>query len=261
MNSSGFNLGTGLNTSAPKGSTVTNILFYTLIIGFIAIIVLVIMHFTYKPIFGAGSVLSGDAGTVYWEDEATAHPDVSSNCPSKYHNFSICFDIIVDNTFTSTTSGEKNILLHTTTNDISNVAFYMESAKNDLVFKVQTRQTNPINNVNTDAYSSIVFTNVPVRKEFTIGYVLTDKFMEAYINGSLYKTQTFAPAVLKPNDSASLVFKDIAKLNESTGVRIKRLRFWNKVVGPDVMRAYGASVSPSFSPKYDTSVDTSTCSG
>jgi hypothetical protein len=253
MNSSGFNLGTGLNTSAPKGSTVTNILFYTLIIVFIIIVVLVIMHFTYKPIFGAGSVLSGDAGTVYWEDEAAAHPDVSSNCPFKYHNFSICFDIIVDNTFNSTTTGDKNILLHTTTNDTSNFVFYMDSAKNDLIFKVNTKQDNTLGT------SSIVFTNVPVRKEFTIGYVLTDKFMEAYINGSLYKTQTFAPAVLKPNDSASLVFKDVAKLNESTGVRIKRLRFWNKVVGPDFMRAYGASVSPSFSPKYDTSEDTSTC--
>jgi hypothetical protein len=255
MNSSGFNLGTGLNTSAPKGSTVTNILFYTLIIGFIAIIVLVIMHFTYKPIFGAGSVLSGDAGTVYWEDEATAHPDVSSNCPFKYHNFSICFDIIVDNTFTSTPGG--NILLHTDSTN-NNARFFLDASKNDLTFEVKTSEqtTNGIK----EGKSSIVFTNVPVRKEFTIGYVLTDKFMEAYINGSLYKTQTFAPAVLKPNDSASLVFKDVAKLNESTGVRIKRLRFWNKVVGPDVMRAYGASVSPSFSPKYDTSVDTTTCS-
>ena len=256
MNSSGFNLGTGLNTSAPKGSTVTNILFYTLIIGFIAIIILVIMHFTYKPIFGAGSVLSGDAGTVYWEDEATAHPDVSSNCPSKYYNFSICFDIIVDNTFNSTPGG--NILLHTDSTN-NNVRFFLDASKNDLTFEVKTREQTT--NGTTEGTSSIVFTNVPVRKEFTIGYVLTDKFMEAYINGSLYKTQTFAPAVLKPNDSASLVFRDVAKLNESTGVRIKRLRFWNKVVGPDVMRAYGASVSPSFSPKYDTSVDTSTCSG
>ncbi len=253
MNSAGFNLGTGFNTPAPKGSTITNILFYTLVIAFIAIIVLVIMHFTYKPIFGAGSVLSGDAGTVYWEDEAAAHPDVSSNCPFKYHNFSICFDIIVDNTFNSTPGG--NILLHTDSTNNNNVRFFLDASKNDLTFNVNTKQDNIL------GVSPIVFTNVPVRKEFTIGYVLTDKFMEAYINGSLYKTQTFAPAVLKPNDSASLVFRDVAKTADSTGVRIKRLRFWNKVVGPDVMRAYGASVSPSFSPKYDTSVDTSTCTG
>jgi hypothetical protein len=256
MNSAGFNLGVQ-NTS--KGSTVTNILFYTLIIAFIAIIILVIMHFTYKPIFGPGSVLSGDTGTVYWEDEAAAHPDVSSNCPNKYYNFSICFDIIVDNTFTSAFTN-KDILLHTNNTGANNVRFFLDASKNDLTFEVITKDKDSNGN---DIFppSSIVFTNVPVRKEFTIGFVLVDKFMEAYINGSLYKTQTFAPAVLKPNDSDSLVFKDVAKLNESTGVRIKRLRFWNNVVGPDVMRAYGASVSPSFSPKYDTSPDTTTCSG
>lgn len=257
MNSAGFNLGTGFNTPAPKGSTVTNILFYTLVIVFIAIVVLVIMHFTYKPIFGAGSVLSGDAGTVYWEDEAAAHPDVSSNCPSKYYNFSICFDIIVDNTFKNAFEN-KNILLHTEGTN-NNARFFIDASKNDLTFEVKTSQV--INGTPTEGTSSIVFTNVPVRKEFTIGYVLTDKFMEAYINGSLYKTKTFAPATLKPNDSQSLIFKDVAKTADGTGVRIKRLRFWNKVVGPDVMRAYGASVSPSFQAKYDTSEDTSTCTG
>jgi hypothetical protein len=249
MNSAGFNLGTGFNTSAPKGSTVTNILFYTLVIVFIAIVVLVIMHFTYKPIFGAGSVLSGDAGTVYWEDEAAAHPDVSSNCPFKYHNFSICFDIIVDNTFNSAPGGD--ILLHTDGTN-NNVRFFLDASKNDLTFEVSTKEGA------TEGTSPIVFTNVPVRKEFTIGFVLVDKFMEAYINGSLYKTQTFAPAVLKPNDSTSLVFKDV--IADGTGVRIKRLRFWNKVVGPDVMRAYGSTVSPSFKLVPDDSIEGGTCS-
>ena len=257
MNSAGFNLGTGFNTSAPKGSTVTNILFYTLVIVFIAIVVLVIMHFTYKPIFGPGSVLSGTTGKVYWEDErSSTHEDVSSNLTNKCHDFSICFDIIVDNTFRST-SESTNILLHTVrdTPNNTNVRFFMDISKNDLTFEVGTRQRNA-GNTNEDGLSSIVFTNVPIRKEFTIGFVLTQKFMEAYINGSLYKTKTFAPAVLKPNDSANLVFRDALKGTNGGGVRIKRLQLWKEIVGPDVMRAYGGSVSPSFEKNPDTDTDT-----
>ncbi len=218
-----------------------NLLFYGLLIAFAALIILVIVHFTYKPVFGtAGGVLSGDAGVVKWEDElSSTHEDVSANlCDTVYYNYSLCFDMIIDTTFTS--SANQIILTNVpaSTGTPPNFEFYLDASKNDLIFKVPTSDNNN---------SFIVLSNMPIRKEFTIGFVLSDKFMEAYVNGALYKTQVFpAPVRLKENLARDLVFRDGLKGSNAPPVRMKRLRLWGSIVSPDVLRAYASAVSPSF---------------
>ncbi len=228
--------------TTPGNGTLMNLLFYGLLIAFAAVIILVIIHFTYKPIFGtAGGLLSGDAGTVKWEDElSSTHEDVSSNiCDTVYYNYSLCFDMIIDTTFTS--SVNQTILQQVSASNSSSVPnfqFYLDASKNDLIFQVPTSDNNN---------SYIVLTNMPIRKEFTIGFILSDKFMEAYVNGALYKTQVFpAPIRLKENLSKDLVYRDGLKGSNAPPVRMKRLRLWGSIVAPDVMRAYASAVSPSF---------------
>jgi hypothetical protein len=235
-----------------SGNTIVNFVFYGLIVAFGTVIILVIIHFTYRPIMGGpASLLSGDEGSVYWEDEdSTTHPDVSANCVEKYYNYSMCFDMIVDDTFTSS-AVDKNIITHSA-GATNNVRIYMNGSKNDIHFYVNTRDGNQ------PSEAQIILKNVPIRKEFVVGFVLTEKLMEVYINGALYKTRVFTPAILQPPSSTSqLVFQDRIKAT-NTPIRVKRLRLWNKVVEPTVMQTYGSVVSPSFKLESDNTV--STCS-
>ncbi len=270
MNSGSYFFGQSAN-SGGSSSTLMNILFYGLIITFVALIILVIIHFTYKPVFG--SVLSGgdssffgralrttllgggDNGHVKWEDEkSSTHEDVSANmCDTVYYNFSLCFDMILDVNHTGGTN--VSILSQTSPNGAgeANFTFFLEPNKNDLHFIVKTKDGD---NIGT---KEIIISNVPIRKEFNVGFILSDKFMEAYVNGALYKTQVFpAPARLLEN-STTLVFRDELKTSSAQPVRIKRLRLWGSIVSPDVMRAYGSTVSPSFKLESDNVAD-GTCS-
>lgn len=257
---SGF-LSFGQNTytsqnSAGSSSTLMNILFYGLIITFVALIILVIIHFTYKPVFGtAGGVLSGDAGIVKWEDEkSSTHEDVSANiCDTVYYNYSLCFDMILDVNYTGSTN--VNILSQIPPNagGEPNFTFYLDASKNDLHFVVKTIDNTTQGAI--EGIKEIIISNVPIRKEFNVGFILSDKFMEAYVNGALYKTQVFpAPARLKESNK-NLVFRDELKTKESPPARIKRLRLWGSIVSPDVMRAYGSTVSPSFNEKSENIAD------
>jgi hypothetical protein len=230
------------NIRQSSGNGLTNYLFYGLLIVFAAIIILVIIHFTYAPIFGGtGSVLSGDGGIVKWEDESSStHEDVSSNmCATSYYNFSLCFDIILDGT---ETYGSNQVILSQVSplGTGPNFQFYLDASKNDLCFEVYTME----NGKPGTAYINLI--NMPIRKEFTIGFILSDKFMETYVNGALYQTNVFpVPARLKES-TQNLVFRDGLKTSSAAPARIKRLRLWGEIVGPDVMRAYASSVSPSF---------------
>ena len=254
MNSGSYFFGQSANTGSSPGSssTIMNILFYGLVITFIALIILVIIHFTYKPVFGtAGGVLSGDSGLVKWEDElSSTHEDVSANiCDTVYYNYSLCFDMILDVNYL----GGENLKILTqkspVVTDEPNFIFYLDASKNDLHFIVKTKDGD---NIGT---KEIIISNVPIRKEFNVGFILSDKFMEAYVNGALYKTQVFpAPARLKES-TTNLVFRDELKTSSAPPVRIKRLRLWGSIVSPDVMRAYGSTVSPSFKMESDNVAD------
>lgn len=250
MNSGSYTFGQSANSGA-SSSTFMNILFYGLVITFVALIVLVIIHFTYKPVFGsAGGVLSGDSGLVKWEDEkSSTHEDVSANiCDTVYYNYSLCFDMILDVNHTG--QANVNILTQKSPNtaDEPNFTLFLEPNKNDLHFIVKTKD-----GANTGT-KEIIISNVPIRKEFNVGFILSDKFMEAYVNGALYKTQVFSPGRLKES-TTNLVFRDELKTASASPVRIKRLRLWGSIVSPDVMRAYGSTVSPSFNEKSENIAD------
>ena len=253
MNSGSYFFGQSANTGSSPGnsSTIMNILFYGLVITFVALIILVIIHFTYKPVFGtAGGVLSGDSGLVKWEDElSSTHEDVSANiCDTVYYNYSLCFDMILDINYL----GGENLKILTQkssdTTNATNFTFYLDASKNDLHFIVKTMEGT------TEGNKEIIISNVPIRKEFNVGFVLSDKFMEAYVNGALYKTQVFSPGRLKES-TTNLVFRDELKTSSAPPVRIKRLRLWGSIVSPDVMRAYGSTVSPSFNEKSENIAD------
>ena len=225
---------------ASSGTSITGILFYAVIVVFIGLVVLVIIHYTYKPIFGKKSILSGDAGTVYWETEQQSlHDDIDTAKTAlgdRYCDYSFVFDMIIDDPLAGTGSGAaRPVMKREATGSISNIEIELDKDVNDLHIKLTCKEDENI------VYPVVVVENLPTRKGFTIGVILSETFMEVYLNGRLYKTKTFGAAKLM----------DVAG-NFKSGIRtgsygrMKRWRLWPSVVESETLRTYGGRVEPAF---------------
>lgn len=229
-----------MDASPGSSGNITSILFYAVIVVFIGLVILVIIHYTYKPIFGKKSILSGDAGTVYWETEQQSqHDDIqTATTPlgNRYCDYSFVFDMIIDDPLAGTGSGAaRSVMKREATGAVSNIDIALDKDVNDLHIRLTCKEDE-----NT-VYPVVVVENLPTRKGFTIGIILTETFMEVYLNGRLYKTKTFGAAKLM--DVAGN-FK--SGLRSDAYGRMKRFRLWPSVVDTESMRTYGGRVEPAF---------------
>lgn len=229
----------GYNTrAASSGMNITSILFYAVIVVFIGLVVLVIIHYTYKPIFGKKSVLSGDAGVVYWENEQDQADIETAKTAlgNRYCDYSFVFDMIIDDALGGTGSGEaRPVLRREAVGGSSNIVIELDKDVNDLHIKVSCKEGE------NDVFPVVVVENLPTRKGFNIGVILTEMFMEVYLNGRLYSTKTFGNAKLL---DAGGNFKSGAR--GSAYGRLKRFRLWPSVADAEAMRTYGGRVEPAF---------------
>ena len=238
-------------TSAAASTSITSTLFYVVVVVFIGLIALIIVHYTYKPIFGKTSILSGGSGTVYWEDQVQSKHEklLQDKTPigSRYCDYSLCFDMIIDDAMAGTgTTKDRPIMYRGTdagngyTVDNNNFIMALDKDMNDLKVMVKCKEA-------TGQESTVVAVvdNLPTQREFTIGFILSESFMEIYLNGKLYRTRSFGNAKLL---STAGDFKNGIGA-DGTYARIKRLRLWEDVVTADTMRSFASTVSPSFSSK------------
>ena len=227
---------------ASSGTSITGILFYAVIVVFIGLVVLVIIHYTYKPIFGKKSILSGDAGTVYWETEQQSlHDDIATATTAlgdRYCDYSFVFDMIIDDPLSGTGTGAARPVMERIVggSDIyKNITIELDKDVNDLNIRVACKEDeNKVDVV-------VVVENLPTRRGITIGVILSETFMEVYLNGRLYKTKTFGSAKL-------LDVGGNFKTGMRTGAygRMKRFRLWPSVVDAETLRTYGGHVEPAF---------------
>lgn len=231
----------GYNTrAASSGMNITSLLFYAVIVVFIGLVVLVIIHYTYKPIFGKKSILSGDAGVVYWESEVDQNQadieTVKTALGNRYCDYSFVFDMIIDDPLAGTGSGSaRPVLRREAAGGLTNIVIELDKDVNDLHIKVSCKEGE------NEVVPVVVVENLPTRKGFTIGVILTELFMEVYLNGRLYSTKTFGSAKLLDVGGN---FKSGAR--GSAYGRLKRFRLWPSVADAEAMRTYGGRVEPAF---------------
>lgn len=238
------------NTGQTKEVNTTSILFYVIIIVFIGLISLIIIHYTYKPIFGKTSILSGGNGVVYWEEEIqTKHATIKTEktaIGSRYCDYSLSFDMIIDDALAGTGSDMYRPLLYRGTTgtgytvENNNFSVVLDKDINDLIIMVKCKE-----DTGNESTVVVVVDNLPTQREFTIGFVLSESFMEVYLNGRLYRTKSFGRSKLM---SIAGDFKN-GITADMTYARIKRLRLWEDIVDADTMYAFTSKVVPSFSAK------------
>jgi hypothetical protein len=202
-------------------------LLFLSIFAFIIFLILVIVNYTVKPIFNftpfSTNTVSYITPTIINE---TVYSTI--RCPNdtairfdkieniNFSNFTLSFDCFIDGTYKSTDvprvlfyfgrspadirrnndlkeyNGTNNIpnVLDITNTDIltvfnsTNFIIYLDPIKNDLRVGVVTKNTS-----NTEYLELIpAIENVPINKVFQITMVLSNIFLEVYINKKLVKT-------------------------------------------------------------------------
>lgn len=198
--------------SLPEESTFgfKSILYWFAIAAFFILLVLVLVHYTVRPIF---SFAPGDGGlfaltarsgkqTAYTKTppDASVPFDPQTNLPC---GFTLSQDILVaqPNTF----SQYQRVFLYRgpaqrtpTSTDLaanypqSNIYMYLEPDTNDLVITVRTQKDSA-----TLYYESApTIYNVPIGKPFRVVIVLLPQMLEVYLNGRLHSTTVLsAPPV------------------------------------------------------------------
>jgi len=235
-------------------STLGGIFFRAILIFIVVMIVLVFVHYTIRPVFksGSGSGNGNDqpgfiptptlnqGDKVFWQTKRDVSQLPVSQTPigssSSGTAYSLTLDIQIDDAHQY--------------NNLPRIIFYKGGSLNKVIPKnsaavtaasmVQdlsivfalTRDTNDLQVavVTTDNnLEGVLLYNVPLRKPFRVGVILSEKSLEVYTNGLLTRTK----ALTAPPKTVSGSFWP----SSLSGIQLRNLHIWPSVISPSEMRA------------------------
>ena len=194
-----FSLGSFAATdSSTMVQTAFTYLFYLSITAFVIFLLLIIVHYTYTPIF---SFSAGDGGyiklasgvadsQIAWEDEPPGSTLITKFTNILPCGFTVSLDVFIDKDL-SLSNMERMILYRGKTPVVpdktktlqanypeSNLLIYLQNDTNDLV----------VSAITSDATGSFVESaptvlNVPIRQPFRVTAVYLPNLLEVYMNG------------------------------------------------------------------------------
>lgn len=192
------------------GNYVMKTLFYLVLYAFLLFLVLVLVHFTIRPVFRfvpGGKGVIGVPGTtddaVYWNDKRQPVP--SSSAPKEsdnlaaypfINNFSFSVDLFVRR-LTDTDRKNRLVLFKTNrrTSDLpappstSALVDYMAENSSLIMYLTDTNDlvVTMFSGTNPTQYASPYIKNIPLYTPFRVSVVVEDKTFSVYLNGK----QTF----------------------------------------------------------------------
>jgi len=219
-------------------------------VALVVFILLVIVHYTIRPIFrtreaGPGIIpiptVGKDATGIYWTDRSkplSSADTVLGENDAGTVNYSMTIDILIQDPSVQSAADRpifwrsSREVPDTPTNSNGpaitqmvgnfNFAIYLANSTNDLIVSVLTTGGQ---------IESVAVANIPVGAPFRIGVILSERFLEVYLNGRLYKTRNLASSPLAAAGSfmpASGPYKDMAV--------VRNLRLWKGTISPAEMR-------------------------
>jgi len=238
------------STSSSFGGTITSVLFRATLIILVVLIVLLFIHYTFYPIFKMKpdqpgfipipNVAANDA--VFWTKktdiiklDVAKTPIGASGTGS---NYSLSIDIQIDDAQTYT--GLPRIIFYKGENGLNTIAeankpattasgmttngsliFALNRETNDLEISIITGTNNNI--------EGVLLNNVPLRKAFRIGVIISDKQLEVYTNGLLARTRALSAT---PKSISGFFWP-----SPTSGIQLRNLHIWPTTILPGEMRA------------------------
>jgi hypothetical protein len=250
-------------------STLLSVVFRAVLIILVVALILILIHFLIYPIF---KVKADEPGLIsvptitsedklFWSTKNDIAPLAVTDTPlgstASSSSYSLTLDIQIDDAHNYT--GAPRIIFYRGDNKIPiprgkepqatigsmianpSLVFALTRDTNDLQISVITQDNNT---------EGILLYNVPIRKPFRIGVVLSDKVIEVYTNGLLSRTRSLS----SPPKPVQGKFWP----SPTTGIQLRNLHIWPTTIMPVEMRtALPALSSSAF--EVTSLQDTSTC--
>jgi len=250
-------------------STLLSVVFRAILIILVVALILILIHFLIYPIFkvkadepgliSVPTIISEDK--LFWSNKNDIAPLAVTDTPlgstASSSSYSLTLDIQIDDAHNYT--GAPRIIFYRGDNTIRiprgkepqatigsmianpSLVFALTRDTNDLQISVITQDNNT---------EGVLLYNVPIRKPFRIGVVLSDKVIEVYTNGLLSRTRSLS----SPPKPVQGKFWP----SPTTGIQLRNLHIWPSTIMPVEMRtALPALSSNGF--EVTSLQDTSTC--
>lgn len=238
-----------------SGEGLSRFLWPTLTIIFLLFLVLLVVHYTIRPIFtfsigdqGYIPLVKTNDGQLVWTRGPVA-ADLSANVMRILPNsFTVQMDVYVENT--PTLSNVDRVLFYRSMRPVipnndntlmkqydgSNLIVRLLPDTNDLVVSAITLPD--MNNAETASLESTpTILNVPVRQPFRITIALHSNTLEVYLNGRLFGTKTFR----YPLKASTGYFFGPPDLYRNS-VRIMNVQYWDRVLSSAEVRNAGPAL-------------------
>lgn len=244
---------TGYGESTKTG--ITGYIFPLLSILFVLFVLLLVVHFTIRPIFkfsigdkGFIPLANTNDGQLVWANGPVA-ADLSANFLKILPNsFTVQMDIYVENQ--PTVAKYDRVLFYRARRAVipdnsktlmqqypeSNFIVRLLSDTNDLVISAVTLQ-DPSNLETATLESTPTILNVPIRQPFRITIVLLPQVLEVYLNGRLFGTKTFRYSL---KSAASNFFATPLLYRDS--VRVMNVQYWDRPLSSVEVRNAGPAL-------------------
>jgi hypothetical protein len=228
--------------------SIGSILLRALLIIVIVLIILIFIHYTIRPIFKKTPDDPGiiqmptitGADKVFWKNKSDVSALDVAKTPlgssTSGNNYSLCVDIEIADGYKYT--GLPRIIFYKGTDlatipneqrERASVASMIRGGS--LVFAL-TRDTNDLQvgiiTANNNLEGVLLY-NVPIRKPFRVGVIVTDTRLEVYTNGRLSRTRKLSatPAAISGKFWPSSL----------GGIELRNLHIWPHVITSQEMRA------------------------
>jgi hypothetical protein len=218
-------------------------LFYLSVAALVLFFFLVFLHYTTKPIFafnvggdGLIEVPTTDQRQVQYENSNTL-PTV----PIEFTNlvpypYTIFFNCTLQGDFT--TQSTPLVLLYRSAkgaSDIynfpdSNIVVFIDPFKNDLTLAFSCEN-------DVQVYSKPI-ENIPIRKPFRIGILVTCQYVEVYINGELNETTVLPKKLMEGPSGAKFYGPPQSATNI---VKVSNIVYYPEALSPKMIRILGKS--------------------
>ena len=227
-------------------------LFYICISAFIIFLLLVLVHYTYTPIF---SFSSGDGGSIpigsgvsdaqlIWEEEPPGSALISKFEKILPCGFTLSLDVFIDKDLAVSNTermilyrGKKAVVPNSAKTlqanyPDSNLLIYLQNDTNDLVVSAVTFDAG-----GEYIESAPTVLNVPIRQPFRLSTIFLPNLLEVYMNGRFIGSRVLKG---KPKQTSTQFLAPPEQFQQT--VKILNLSYWSR----PLLARESASAPPTF---------------
>ena len=238
--------GIGIVSTIPAGGVlqyVIRVVGYLFALAAVILAILVIIHWTYKPIFklqpgtpGLISLGDADDGVLFWNKTV---PGLIENdklpIQSMSFGYSLILDIFIQNPLKFSKhprilfSRGDNPIPDTSNINLNGTTIYSILQRYNLAIALMPDTNDLIVSLlnSSNQMENVVVKNIKIQDTFRLGIIVMERALEVYLNGRLVSTRTFRSQPMDVKGDITLAVGSMA-----TVAVFRNLKIWSRMLSP-----------------------------